>query len=142
MKFKYLFLIIIITIFLLTCCSTPEPPVDLNGNTPQKVLMDTYVLILEGKYEEAKTNFSPQYIEEIMTSKNITFIEYCSNTQGWKVEWLKTKVVGNDYNENVWRVKLIPDEGKGKHNRAGIVQDLHIIDGYWKIVFWNHYPKS
>ena len=104
--------------------------------------MDSYVLILERKHAEAEKNFSPAFIEELITSKNTTFVEYCSMTDGWKVEWLKTKLMGNEYNDDVWRVMIIPDEGKGKENRAGIVQDLSMIDDVWKIVFWGHYPKS
>lgn len=105
-------------------------------------MMETYVQILEGKYEEAQNNFSPAFIEEFVTTKDTTFVEYCSMTKGWKVEWLKTKLMGNDYNDDVWRVKIIPDEGKGNMNGPGIVQDFYIIDGAWKIVFWGHYSKS
>ncbi len=100
------------------------------------------MLILKGKYAEAQNNFSPEFIKEFVTTKNTTFVEYASNTNGWKVEWLKTKLVGNKYNDEMWRVKIIPDEGKGNRNGPGIVQDLYLIDGVWKIVFWNHYPKS
>ena len=34
------------------------------------------------------------------------------------------------------------DEGKGAGNGPGIVHDFYQIDGVWKIVFWNHYPKT
>ena len=64
------------------------------------------------------------------------------STEGWQASRLTTGLVGNDYNDDLWRVKIIPDEGKGKNNGPGIVQDLYMIDGVWKIVFWNHYPKS
>ena len=105
--------------------------------------METYVLILNEKYEEAKNNFSPEFIETIVTKNNPTFVEYARKyTKNWKVEWLKTKLVGNNYNDNVWRVKIIPDEGKGALNGPGIVQDFYIIDGAWKIVFWGDYPES
>ncbi len=50
--------------------------------------------------------------------------------------------MGNDYNDDLWRVKIIPDEGEGAGNRPGIVHDLYRIDGKWEIVFWNHYPKT
>ncbi len=129
-------------ILFLMACSVKEPPKDSNGKTPQQVIMDTYLLILKGKYAEAQNNFSPEFIKEFVTTKNTTFVEYASNTNGWKVEWLKTKLVGNKYNDEMWRVKIIPDEGKGNRNGPGIVQDLYLIDGVWKIVFWNHYPKS
>lgn len=127
---------------LLASCSPTEAPVDSTGKTPQQVMMETYTMILEGKYTEAEKNFSPQFIEELITKNNSTFVEYCGNTTGWQISWLKTKVVGNDYNDKLWRVKIIPDEGKGKDNGPGIVQDLYIIDGKWQIVFWGHYPKS
>ena len=129
-------------IIFLIGCGVKEAPLDTNGRTPQQVMMDTYLLVLEGNYAEAQKNFSAEFINEFITTKNTTFVDYCSMTDGWKVEWLKTKLLGNDYNDNVWRVRIIPDEGKGKHNRAGIVQDLYLIDGVWKIVFWGHYPKS
>lgn len=130
-------------ILFLTACSTKEPPNDSNGETPSQVLMETYVLILNEKYEEAKNNFSPEFIETIVTKNNATFVEYARKyTKNWKVEWLKTKLVGNNYNDNVWRVKIIPDEGKGALNGPGIVQDFYIIDGAWKIVFWGDYPES
>ena len=142
MKITYKLFTALAAICFLLGCSVKEPPRDSSGKTPQQVLMDTYVLILEGKYEDAKNNFSPEFIEEFVTKKNITFVEYCGNTKGWKSEWLKTKLVGNDYNDELWRVKIIPDEGKGSENSPGIVQDLYIIDSVWKIAFWNHYPKS
>jgi len=77
-----------------------------------------------------------------MTSKDLSFEEYCAMTEGWQVDWLRTKSMGNEYNDSVWRVKIIPDEGKGPENGPGIVQDLRIIDGEWTIVFWGHYPRS
>ena len=142
MKRTYLIIAMLAGALLIFGCSENKPAVDSNGKTPQQVLMETYTLVLEGKYDEAKNNFSPAFIEELITKNNSTFAEYVSNTEGWKVEWLKTKLVGNDYNDNLWRVKIIPDEGKGANNGPGIVQDLYLIDGAWKIVFWNHYPKS
>ena len=90
----------------------------------------------------ALANFSDEFIEEFLTSKNVTFEEYCSYAKDWKVEWLRTELIGNDYNKNVWRLKIITNEGKGEHNGAGAVQDLYKINGKWKIVFWGDYPKS
>ncbi len=142
MKITFRSFIVLAAILFLAGCSVNEPPSDLNGKTPQQVLMDTYVLILDGKYAEAQKSFSPEFVETMITKNNMTFDEYCRNTNGWKVEWLKTERVGNKYNDEMWRVKIIPDEGKGNENGPGIVQDLYLIDGAWKIVFWNHYPKS
>lgn len=127
---------------LLLGCTKAEPPLDSNGYTPQQVLLTTYIAIVEGRLDDAKANFSPTFIETMITKNNSTFAEYCKNIEGWQVEWLKTKLMGNDYNDELWRVKVIPDEGKGKENRPGIVQDLALIDGQWKVVFWGNYPKS
>ena len=83
-------------ILFLTACSTKEPPNDSNGETHYQVLMETYVLILNEKYEEAKNNFSPEFIETIVTKNNATFVEYArkytkkleggvvKNKTGWK----------------------------------------------------------
>ena len=110
-------------------CGPGEPPLDANGQTPQQVLMQTYLDIVEGNYDGAQRNFSPAFIEEFVAGKNKTFAEYTSNAAGWKAEWLKTKLVGNDYNEAMWRAKVIPDEGKGAGNGPGIVHDFYQIDG-------------
>ena len=133
---------VLVVALLLCSCGSSSPPADSNGDSPEGVIMKTYVAILEGDYELAKKNFSPEFIEELITKNGSTFEEYCENTEGWKREWLRVKVVGNDYNKDMWRVKVIPDEGKGAENRPGVVHDLYIIDGAWKIIFWNHYPKS
>ena len=137
---RTLIAVVLTTMFI--GCTTKEAPRDSQGKTPQQVLLETYTLILEGKDSEAESNFSPEFIEELITKNESTFIEYCSNTKGWKADWLKTKIMGNDYNDNVWRVKIIPDEGKGSHNGPGIVQDFSIVNGVWKVVFWGHYKKS
>ena len=147
MKLHHLLAATFIAVCFLIGCSEKEAPQDSNGKTPQQVLLETYTLIAESQFDKAKENFSPKYIKDFMTSKNMTFIEFHSNeqgidTRGWDVKWLKTNLVGNDYNDNVWRAKLIVDEGKGAHNRPGVVHDFHIIDGVWKIVFWGDYPKS
>ncbi len=120
----------------------PKPPVDSQGKTPQQVLMETYTLILEGQYARAQKNFSPRFIEDLITRNNSTFIEYCRKTQGWRADWLRAKLIDNDYNDNLWRVQLFPDNGKSEENRSGIVHDLTIVDGRWTIVFWGHYSKS
>lgn len=147
MKLTHLLIITFISAVFLIGCSTKEAPLDSNGKTPQQVLLETYVLITEGKYDKAELNFSPKYIKDFITGRNLTFIQFHSNkqgidTRGWDVKWLKTSLKGNDYNKNVWRVKLVVDEGKGANNRPGVVHDLHLIDGVWKIVFWGDYPKS
>ena len=138
---KSYLIIALASILTLTGCSTKEAPIDSSGNKPDQVLLDTYKLIVDGKFDEAQKNFSPDYIETFITSKNTTFEEYCSKTKGWTSESLKTEVMGNDYNDNLWRVKIY-SEINGSQNGPGIVQDLYIIDGEWVIVFWNHYPKS
>ena len=134
-------LTLLVVLTLLLGCSE-KPPADAQGRTPQQVLMETYNLILDGQYALAQENFSPKFIETLITNNNSTFVDYCANTKGWRPDWMRTKVMGNDYNDDIWRVKLIPDEGKGKHNRPGIVHDMAIVDGKWTIVFWGHYPKT
>ncbi len=141
MKHRGLSLIVVAALALLLGCSE-KPPADSQGRTPQQVLLETYELILDGQYARAQENFSPQFIQTLITNNNSTFVDYCGNIKGWRSDWLKTKLIGNDYNDNLWRVKLIPDEGKGKHNRPGIVHDLYMVDGKWTIVFWGHYPKT
>lgn len=137
---KVIFVILTVAMY---GCGSSAPPTDSNAQLPQDIVMETYRLILSGDYAGAQENFSDEYIEEFVTSRNKTFKEYADGpTEGWKPEWLKTKLMGNKYNRDVWRVKIIPDEGKGANNGPGIVHDLHIIDGRWKIVFWGHYPKT
>ena len=129
--------------FLLTGCGTPDPPTDSAGKGPDEIMLETYQLILAGNFAEAEKSFSPKFLDEFVVSKGKTFDFYCGEyTKGWKPEWLKTQVMGNDYNQDIWRVKIIPDEGKGAENRPGIVQDLILVEGAWQIVFWGHYPKS
>ncbi|KAA3636361.1 MAG: hypothetical protein DWP97_02935 [Calditrichaeota bacterium] len=135
-------ILLIMVCALVVGCSEKKAPLDANGKSPEQVLMETYVDILYENYNKAELNFAPEYVKELITDNGSTFREYCKNTDGWKIEWLKTTLIGNDYNNDVWRVRIYPDEGKGKENRPGIVQDMHIIDGSWKIVFWNHYPES
>ena len=135
-------LVILFGLFFVSCGGSNQPPLDSKGHSPEDVLLSTYKQILKGDYSSAQESFSQAFIEEFVTTKNITFEEYCNPTEGWQEEWLKTKLMGNDYNDDIWRVKIIPDEGKGKHNGPGIVQDLRMTDGEWKIVFWGHYPKS
>ena len=48
--------IVLAATFVLLSCSTKEPPKDSTGTTPEQVLLDTYVLIVEGKYDEAQKN--------------------------------------------------------------------------------------
>ena len=127
---------------LLAGCQSATPPTDVDGKLPQDVMMETYVAVLEGRYAEAERRFSPAFVKTFMTDRNLTLEQYTEYTRGWKVEWLRTELVGNDYNDAMWRVKIIPDEGKGAGNGPGIVHDFYQIDGAWKIVFWNHYPKT
>ena len=123
-------------------CGTPEAPLDKNGNKPSDVLLTAYTAVVNKDFDSAKLHFSDAFIKELITDKNISFEKYCENATNWQVSWLKTKPMGNDYNDNVWRAKIIPDEGKGAENGPGIVHDFHLIDGVWKVVFWGHYPKS
>ncbi|UCD68838.1 MAG: hypothetical protein JSW48_01660 [Betaproteobacteria bacterium] len=134
-------LVALAALTLLVGCAE-KPPVDSQGKTPQQVLMETYHLILDGQYARARENFSPHFIDALITNNNATFIDYCGHVKGWRSDQLKTKLMGNDYNDKLWRVKLIQDEGKGEPSRQGILHDLYIVDGKWTIVFWGHYSKS
>ena len=147
MKPNYRWFAMFFAVSLLLGCSSQKAPIDRNGKTPQQVLLETYTLITQGKYVDAKKNFSDRYIEELITSKGRTFFDFHSDphgvdTRGWKIEWLKTNLIGNNYNDNVWRANLDVDAGKGKENPPGVVHDFHIIDGAWKIILWSVYPKS
>jgi len=140
-------IVLFMMMIIIVSCSKQEAPLDSNGKTPQQILLETFVLITEGKYDEAKNNYSPDYIKEFISGKDLTFVEFHTNkrgidTTGWEVKWLKSNLIGNDYNDNVWRAEIVVDEGKGSHNRPGVVHDFYLIDGVWKIVFWNHYPKK
>jgi len=147
MTVNYRWFGVFFAVTLLLGCAPKEAPLDANGKTPQQVLLETYTLITQGNYEDAKRNFSERYIEELITSKGRTFVDFHSDSRGidtreWKIEWLKTNLVGNDYNDNVWRANLDVDAGRGKGNPPGVVHDFYIIDGAWKIVLWSDYPGS
>lgn len=127
---------------LLFGCSADRPPVDSQGRTPQQVVTETYTLILEGQYARAESNFSPKFIDSLITNNNFTFIDYCSKTRGWRPDRLKTTLVGRAHNDDLWRVKLVSDDGSGSAARSGVVHDLYLVDGKWTIVFWGDYPKT
>lgn len=145
---RYLqYLIVLIVLVLVTGCAGKKAPLDANNRTPAQVLLETYQLIVQGDYAAAERNFSARYVEELITSKGSDFVAFHQNPNGidvraWQVAWLKSELVGNDYNDNVWRAKIIVDAGKGKENPPGVVHDFHLIDGVWKIVLWSDYPKS
>lgn len=139
---KRILIALTFTCFFCACGKKIESPTDSKGATPESTFIKICELIIDGNLEEAQRYYSSDFIDEFITTKNVSFSEYTKHIAGWKKEWLKTKPMGNDYNENVWRVKMIPDEGKGANNQAVVVYDFHIIDGVWKVVFWNHYPKT
>ena len=60
----------------------------------------------------------------------------------WTQANLQTKVIGNDYNKEVWRVRVWSEDGKGAENPAGAQHDLAIIDGRWLLVNWSDFPKN
>ena len=126
----------------LLACAKATPPADNFARTPDEVLLETYLLMVRGQCTEAMTNFSAAYVETFITEKGKTAEDYCASVAEWQEEWLRVEVKGNDYNDAMWRVKVIPDEGKGSGNRPGAVHDFYLIDGAWKIVFWGDYPKS
>jgi len=127
---------------LMAGCDGEQPPVDSQGKTPQQVVKETYALILQGQYDRARGNFSPKFIQELITNNNRTFIDYCASTRGWRPDRLKTKLLGKAYDEDLWHVKLIPGDDNAKTESAGVVHDLYRINGKWTIVFWGDYPKT
>lgn len=142
MRFSGRILAMFATAALLGGCNMDRPPVDSRGMTPQQVVKETYALILEGQYAQARSNFSAKFIRELITNNNRTFIDYCASTNGWRPDRLKTKLVGKAYDQDLWRVKLIPGNGDEKVDRAGVVHDLYMINGKWTIVFWGDYPNT
>ena len=133
---------LVVAAALLAGCQSAAPPPDVDGKLPQDVMLEVYTAVLEGRYADAEKRFSPAFVKTFMTDRNLSLEQYTEYTRGWKVEWLKTELVGNDYNDDLWRVRTTPDAGRGKSNPAGAVNDLYLIDGHWKVAFWDHFPKS
>ncbi|MGD2141321.1 MAG: hypothetical protein PVH25_13055, partial [Burkholderiales bacterium] len=129
-------------VMALAGCITQGPPVDSLGKTPQQVLEETYTLILQGQYARAQANFSPQFIRDLITNNNSTFIEYCARTRNWRPRGLKTTLLGNSFNDNLWRIKLTAVDGKDGQDRTDIIHDLYMVDGKWTIVFWGDYQHA
>lgn len=136
MRFYFLLALIL----FVTACGEQAPPLDKNDKSPDTVLLETYQLILDGKLIEAKATFDPRLLQAVLPPTNPDTFEsfYQKQTAGWQRELLKTAVVGNDYSDAVWRVRIWNDDGTGS---AGAKQDLAIIDGEWRIVFWGDFPK-
>ena len=142
------FIAICVVLFLLGCNSSNSPPKDTSGKTPDQFLLETYQLIVNGQFDEAEKRFSPAFLEKFVYKNYDSFSQYFLDrktglrSSDWKSEWLKAKLIGNDYNDDLWRAKIIVDAGKGAENPPGVVNDLYLIDGVWKIVFWGDYPES
>ena len=131
-------------VLLTGCASDAPPPVDKNGKTPDAVVVDAYRQMFAGNFESARSHFDDRLINAIFPPTNPENFESFFKKQivPWKMEQLKTVVEGTPYNDNVWRVNINIDAGKGKNNPGGAVHDLALIDGAWKFVFWGDYPKS
>ena len=142
MRFSGSILATLAMVALLGGCNADRPPVDSRGKTPQQVVKETYALILEGQYAQARSNFSAKFIQELITNNDRTFIDYCASTKGWRPDRLKTQLIGKAYDGDLWRVKLIPGDDNEKTDRAGVVHDLYMINGNWTIVFWGDYPNT
>ncbi|MGR8947454.1 MAG: hypothetical protein ACU84Q_05365 [Gammaproteobacteria bacterium] len=97
-----------------------------------------------GNYEAAETVFDKRLNTAIFTpthpenfeSFDKEQIEPCTQAN------LKTELVGNKYNPNVWPVRIRSKQGKGNENPAGAVHDLVRIDDSWLLVNWSDYPKG
>ena len=63
MKITFHSVALLAPIIFLIGCGVKEAPLDANGKTPQQVMMDTYVLILEENYAEAQKN-TPRTVHE------------------------------------------------------------------------------
>lgn len=132
----------IAALLLITACSPMESPRDTNGSKPEDIMLKIYIHFSNNECDKARQYFSAEYIATIITGNKLSFTDFCQKYTSWQEKWLRVELVGNDYNKDLWSVRVIPDEGLGKKNRAGAVQEFYMIDGQWKIVFWNHYPKS
>lgn len=124
-------------------CSSPPPPTDSAGNSPEATLKTAYELILAGDFADAEKHFDERLIKAVLppTHPDDFTSFYKKQTENWKAERLQTELKGNDYNDNVWRVRIWSEEGRGKDNTPGAMQDLAQINGVWKIVFWGDYEK-
>lgn len=140
-----------ITFIFTAGCSKEQPPLDSNGKTPQQALIDTYTLMIEGKYEEAEKGFEPDFIETFATKKGKTFEEYCQErVDKWPVEGLTAEIndhFRNKFNPEMWLVNIKPvitdpSVDENDPQRFARNEDLLIIDGAWKIVFGNDHPPK
>ena len=130
----------VLVLMLVAACGNEPPPTDAQGQSPDDVLLATYLKILGGDLAAAKQAFDPRLLKAVLPPTNPDTFEsfYQKQTADWQPGLLRTKIVGNDYSAQVWRVRIWSDDGSGS---AGAVQDLALIDGEWKIVFWGDYPK-
>lgn len=130
--------------FILMGCSQTPPPTDSAGSTPEAAVMTAYKLMFAGDYEAAEALFDKRLTAAIFTSTYPENFEgfYKKQIEPWTQANLKTELIGNKYNPDVWRVSIWSEDGKGKENHPGAVHDLAQIDGKWFFVNWSDYPKG
>ncbi len=132
-----------LTLTLIACSQTP-PPTDNTGNTPEAVVLNAYTLMFEGNYDAAEALFDKRLTASIFTPTHPENFEsfYTKQIEPWTQANLRTKLIGNKYNPNVWRVRIWSEDGRGDENHPGAVHDLAQIDGKWFFVNWSDYPKG
>ncbi|PCJ62806.1 MAG: hypothetical protein COA79_01400 [Planctomycetota bacterium] len=140
---KYILLTTVIFLFF-GCSGEKEFPVDKNGIKPDVFLKNTYALILEKKYDEAKNNYDEKYINSFSKKDGSTFKgSVREKVFGWDPSPSKLKVtrLGNVYNvkTGLWFLSIHSEEESGKRNRIGVACHVKLLNDEWKIVSWMDY---
>ena len=125
-------------------CGKVAPPVDSAQQTPEQVVMKTYELMFKGDFEAAKAMFDQRLLNAVFPSTHPQGFagHYQEQIAPWTQANLQTKVIGNDYNKEVWRARVWSEDDKGAEDPAGAQHDLAIIDGRWLLVNWSDFPKN
>ena len=141
---KQLALTILISLTVAACGKNAPPPTDSAGQTPEQVVMKAYEFMFSGDFEGAKALFDERLIKAIFPPTHPQGFtgHYQEQIEPWTLANLKTKIIGNNYNDDVWRVRIWSEDGKGAENPAGAQHDLAIINGRWLLVNWSDFPKS
>ncbi len=106
-------------------------------------MMIAYEAAMTGDWQPMQILVSPSYLEAI-NPNDLPFetaMDQYETLSTWTRTNLRTQLVGNDIHPEMWRVRIYSDDGLGASNPAGIVHDLVMIDGEWRIVFWGDYAN-